>query len=284
MPELPEVETVKRGLSAKTLDRKITGGEVLLPRTIAHPSQPDEFLDGLQGGTIAAWHRRGKYLYAEITKKHQLSGYWGVHLRMTGQLLWVNNSEPIAKHTRVRLFLEPDVEIRFIDQRTFGKMWWIPSPLTPPEIISGLTKLGPEPFDREFTIEYFQSKLSKSHRAIKTAILDQNLVAGLGNIYADECLFLSKIHPTTPAHSLTLKQITNLHQATIQVLTTAIECGGTTFSNYLNVEGINGNYGGEAWVYHRDRQPCRICGTEILKIRLGGRGTHYCPQCQPLNR
>ena len=282
MPELPEVETVRRGLDRYTLDREITGTEVLLPRTIAAPDTPEEFDFGLQHTKIQNWHRRGKYLYAQLVSigTPQAAGWLGVHLRMTGQLLWVESQTEVHKHTRVRLFLGKDWEIRFIDQRTFGQMWWIPASKQPEQVMTGMGKLGPEPFDPAFSIDYLAAKLQKSQRNIKTVILDQTLVAGLGNIYADEALFLSEIHPNTPAGNLTKSQIKLLRESAIKVLETSIEQGGTTFSNYLNVQGTNGNYGGMAWVYNRTNQPCRICKTPIEKIRLGGRGTHYCPQCQ----
>ena len=282
MPELPEVETVRRGLDRYTLDLPITGTEVLLPRTIAHPDTPEEFSFGLNQTKIQAWHRRGKYLFAQLvtTGTQQAAGWLGVHLRMTGQLLWVESHTDLHKHTRVRLFLGQDWEIRFLDQRTFGQMWWIPPSQQPEQVMLGMGKLGPEPFDPAFSIEYFAAKLQKSQRNIKTVILDQILVAGVGNIYADESLFMSKIHPNTPAGSLTISQVTSLRASIINVLQTSIDQGGTTFSNYLNVQGTNGNYGGMAWVYNRTKQPCRICQTPIEKIRLGGRGTHYCPECQ----
>jgi formamidopyrimidine-DNA glycosylase len=285
MPELPEVETVRRGLNQHTLDRSITGSEVLLSRTIAHPELPDEFSDRVQHSQIITWHRRGKYLFAELAsvRTQQPAGWLGVHLRMTGQLLWLQTQADLHKHTRVRLFIGEDWELRFVDQRTFGQMWWIPPDKQPEQVMTGMGKLGPEPFDPAFSVEYFTAKLQKSHRNIKTVILDQTLVAGLGNIYADEALFLSKIHPNTQACDLTFDQIASLRESAINVLSTSIEQGGTTFSNYLNVQGTNGNYGGMAWVYNRTNQPCRVCHTPIEKIRLGGRGTHYCPECQPGN-
>jgi formamidopyrimidine-DNA glycosylase len=282
MPELPEVETVRRGLDKYTLDRAITGTEVLLPRTIAHPDTPEQFSFGLDQTKIQAWHRRGKYLFAQLAniQTEQAAGWLGVHLRMTGQLLWVESHTELHKHTRVRLLLGKDWEIRFVDQRTFGQMWWIPPSQQPGDVMTGMGKLGPEPFDPAFSVEYFAAKLQKSQRNIKTVILDQVLVAGVGNIYADEALFMSRIHPSTPAGTLTTAQIELLRDSIIKVLQLSIEQGGTTFSNYLNVQGTNGNYGGMAWVYNRTQQPCRVCNTPIEKIRLGGRGTHYCPQCQ----
>lgn len=282
MPELPEVETIRRGLNQHTLERAITGCEVLLPRTIAYPDSPDEFIARVLHAQIRTWHRRGKYLSAQLVLAgtQQAAGWLGVHLRMTGQLLWLQTPTDLHKHTRVRLFVGKDWELRFVDQRTFGQMWWIPPDKQPEQVMTGMGKLGPEPFDQAFSLEYFTAKLQKSPRNIKTVILDQTLVAGLGNIYADEALFLSRIHPQTVANALTSTQIAALHESTIDVLKTSIEQGGTTFSNYLNVQGTNGNYGKMAWVYHRTNQPCRICQTPIAKIRLGGRGTHYCPECQ----
>ena len=324
MPELPEVETVCQGLNQVTLAQEIRGGEVLLSRSIAYPVSVDEFLAGLKDRIIKGWHRRGKYLLAQLIKPDiattdlsfpstgvqsapvgempeispcspvasgcdsQVStddnilaaGWLGVHLRMSGQLLWVNQAEPLQKHTRVRLFFGGDRELRFVDQRTFGKMWWVPPSEKPESIISGLEKLGPEPFDVEFSLEYLAKKLHNCQRSIKTILLDQSLVAGVGNIYADEALFLSGIRPETRASALNLAQIERLRVAIIQVLQASIEAGGTTFSSFLNVEGVNGNYSGVAWVYGRTGQPCRVCGTLIQRLKLTGRSSHFCPKCQ----
>ena len=161
MPELPEVETVRRGLDRYTLDRAITGTEVLLPRTIAHPETPEEFSFGLNQTKIQNWQRRGKYLFAQLasTDTQQAAGWLGVHLRMTGQLLWVERQTELHKHTRVRLFLGKDWEIRFVDQRTFGQMWWIPPSQQPEQVMTGMGKLGPEPFDPAFSVEYLVAKL-----------------------------------------------------------------------------------------------------------------------------
>ncbi len=287
MPELPEVETVRRGLNQVSLDQVIQGGDVLLARTIAHPESVNQFLAGLQGTTIAGWHRRGKYLLAELVRpasasmpEAQSGGWLGVHLRMTGQLLWLGSQTPLHKHTRVRLFFVGDRELRFVDQRTFGQMWWVPPEEPPSQIISGLRLLGPEPFAAEFSMEYLRRQFCDRRRSIKSALLDQSLVAGVGNIYADEALFLSGILPETPCLSLHEQQIERLRAAVIQVLQASIAEGGTTFSNFLNVRGVNGNYSGVAWVYNRTGQPCRQCGTLIQQTRLAGRSAHYCPQCQ----
>ena len=300
MPELPEVETVRRGLYQLTLNQKIIGGDVLLHRTVAYPPSVEEFITGIQGNQITTWQRRGKYLLAVLGKgvgsrewgqggqEENISSpsppsppsFLGVHLRMTGQLLWLHRDEPLHKHTRVRIFFENDRELRFVDQRTFGQMWWVPQGIEVETVMTGLAKLAADPFAPKFTVEYLADKLKNSRRPIKTALLDQSIIAGLGNIYADEALFLSHIRPETICANLTLLQIQKLHPAIIQVLTTSIEAGGTTFSNFLNVKGINGNYGGVALVYNRTGEPCRVCNSPIQRTRLGGRSSHFCVECQ----
>jgi formamidopyrimidine-DNA glycosylase len=281
VPELPEVETVRRGLNQVTSAQKIKGGDVLLPRTIAHPLSVEEFLTNISGTQIANWQRYGKYLVAELQRdKSTPAGWLGVHLRMTGQLLWLDTHTELHKHTRVRLFMEGDRELRFVDQRTFGKMWWLPPESNPQESISGIKTLAKEPFSADFTVEYLTKQLKRRHRQIKTVLLDQTAIAGLGNIYADEVLFLSGIHPETLAKDLEDGQIAQLHQVIPEVLEKAIANGGTTFSNFLNVQGVNGNYGGMAWTYNRTGQPCKVCGTPIEKLKIGGRSSHFCPNCQ----
>ena len=308
MPELPEVETICRGLNQATLDREILGGDVLLNSTIARSISATDFSTKLKGKSIARWYRRGKYLLAELSQFPEgerekgkggefrdqtpscsplpssfllpsKAGWLGVHLRMTGQLLWVNRSEPLQKHARVRLFFQGNQELRFVDQRTFGQMWYVPAETEVSGTVIGLKLLGPEPFSDEFTTEYLTRKLHRRARPIKTALLDQSLIAGLGNIYADETLFLSGVMPTTLCADLTAEQVGRIHTAIIQVLQKAIESGGTTFSNFLNVQGVNGNYGGVAWVYNRAGQPCRTCSATIERIKLAGRSTHFCPAC-----
>lgn len=282
MPELPEVETVRLGLEKVTVGMQIMGGEVLYPRTIAHPQSPQAFIQGLQTATFLAWMRRGKYLLSQLSlATHHQPSWLGVHLRMTGQLLWLAQDEPVQKHTRVRLFFANNRELRFVDQRTFGQMWWVAPTEDPKQIISGLQKLGPEPFSKDFSIDYLDKSLQGRKRSIKSALLDQALVAGVGNIYADEALFMSGICPTMPCHQLQMEQVQRLRTAIVDVLSTSIGAGGTTFSDFRDLKGVNGNYGGMAWVYGRQGQPCRTCGQPIERIKLVGRSTHFCPQCQP---
>ncbi|AUC60426.1 DNA-formamidopyrimidine glycosylase [Cyanobacterium sp. HL-69] len=275
MPELPEVETVCRGLNKTTSALTIESAKVLLPRTLAYPDSVASFEQGIAKKKIIQWHRRGKYLLAQLSE-----GWLGVHLRMTGQLLWVNQDSNLQKHTRVRLFFDEGKELRFVDTRTFGKLWWLAENKPPETAITGLQKLGVEPFSPQFTVAYFQEKLSKSRRNIKTLLLDQGVVAGVGNIYADEALFKSGIMPNTISCNLTLPQIEKLRTAIIEVLDDSIKVGGTSFSDFLHITGVNGNYGGKAWVYGRKGEPCRICNTSIDKMKLGGRSTHFCPKCQ----
>ncbi|MDX2217177.1 MAG: DNA-formamidopyrimidine glycosylase [Oculatellaceae cyanobacterium bins.114] len=334
MPELPEVETVRRGLNQVTLGQSIMGGDVLLDRTIAHPLSLEAFLEGIRGTAIAQWHRRGKYLLAELVSvetavkvmpladginslnrptfgnfeihkppnralpggddqtstdldlasTHSSGGWLGVHLRMTGQLLWVPQASPVQKHCRVRLFFEDAQELRFVDQRTFGQVWWVPPTLAPNQVMLGLSRLGPEPLSAAFSVDYLAQQLRGRDRPIKNALLDQAIVAGIGNIYADEALFLSQIQPKTLCAKLKPRHIKRLHAAIVQVLQTAIEARGTTFSDFRDVKGINGNYGQVAWVYDREGEPCRVCMTPITRIKLAGRSAHFCTRCQTQGR
>lgn len=281
LPELPEVETVRRGLDKLTTKQPITKVEILLPRTVAAPESLHDFEQGLTKMAIASWQRRGKYLLAELEDTSaNLAGWLGVHLRMTGQLLWLEQNSPLQKHTRVRFLFQNNQELRFVDTRTFGKVWYVAPQKDVESVIKGLKKLGPEPFDQEFSLQYFTQQVTNRRRLIKTLLLDQSMVAGIGNIYADEALFQSGIRPDTIAAKLKAKQVKALHQAIIQVLQTSIDQGGTTFSDFLNLLGVSGNYGDSALVYGRKAQPCRICKTPIEKIKLGGRSSHFCPQCQ----
>lgn len=283
MPELPEVETVRRGLERLTLGQCIEGGKVLHDRSLAYPLSVRAFWEQMTDCRFKAWQRRGKYLLAQLEKQNQSAGWLGCHLRMTGQLLWVQkNNQDRSPHTRIILRCQDGYELQFVDIRTFGRLWLIPDGTDPATIMTGLQRLGPEPFDTAFNPDYLFQKLHKSRRPLKTALLDQSLVAGLGNIYADEVLFLSGIHPTTPADRLSREACQTLHQQIHHTLTVAIAAGGTSFSDYRQVTGINGNYGGMAQVYGRREEPCRQCGTAIEKIKLAGRSAHFCPRCQPL--
>ncbi|MEO1444679.1 MAG: DNA-formamidopyrimidine glycosylase, partial [Cyanobacteria bacterium J06635_11] len=255
---------------------------VLSERRLPEPA--DRFLKEIDGAQLVAWHRRGKYLLGELQRAGsrglEAAGWLGVHLRMTGQLLWVSQDEALQKHCRVRLFFDDGRELRYVDQRTFGRLWLVPPDKPVESVMTGLQKLGPEPFSDEFSVAYLVAALKGRQRPIKNALLDQRLVAGVGNIYADEALFMSGIRPRVVCDRLSKKRIARLHEAVVQVLTTSIDSGGTTFSDFRDIHGTNGNYGGVAWVYGREGEACRSCGSEIARIQLAGRSAHYCPKCQ----
>ena len=280
MPELPEVETVRRGLERQVSGFVVARVEVLRSRAIASPPLLELFCSALEGCTVQQWLRRGKYLMATLERNGQNAGHWGVHLRMTGQFLWMNTPAEPCRHTRVRIWNPQGQELRFVDMRSFGEMWWVPPGEPLESVITGLRRLGPEPFSTDFSPKHLAAKLAGSHRPIKTALLDQSLVAGVGNIYADESLFLSRIPPRTPSSDLKTTQLERLHQALVEVLQASIGAGGTTFSDFRDLTGTNGNYGNAAWVYRRSGQPCRVCGTVIRRDKVGGRSSHWCPTCQ----
>lgn len=271
---------MRRGLERQLHDFSIDRIEVLRARAVAWPPDPELFCVALQGCRVGHWHRRGKYLIAELEQQGEPAGHWGVHLRMTGQFLWLEQPREPCSHTRVRLWSDSGQELRFVDTRSFGQMWWVPPGQPPEAVITGLQKLGPEPFSDGFSPTYLAKRLAGSNRPIKSALLDQALVAGVGNIYADESLFLSGIAPSTASGRIGLARLETLHAALVEVLHTSIGAGGTTFSDFRDLSGTNGNYGNAAWVYRRGGEPCRVCGTTIRRDRLGGRSSHWCPQCQ----
>ncbi|MCU0529306.1 MAG: DNA-formamidopyrimidine glycosylase [Cyanobium sp. Prado107] len=280
MPELPEVETVRRGLQQRTTDFRVERVEVLRDRAVASPSDPAAFAAALEGCSLAGWQRRGKYLLGDLRRDGDTAGVWGVHLRMTGQFLWLCEQRPPCGHTRVRIWNQRNEELRFVDTRSFGQMWWVPPHIPVEQVITGLQRLGPEPFGAAFTAGYLRQRLRGSRRPIKAALLDQSLVAGVGNIYADEALFSAGIRPHTPSGRLSLARLETLREALVRVLEISIGAGGTTFSDFRDLTGTNGNYGGVALVYRRGGQPCRTCGTSIRREKLGGRSSHWCPRCQ----
>lgn len=290
MPELPEVETVRRGLTDRLANFQIGKVEICRDRLIASPGGPEEFVKMLSGVHVGSWARRGKYLIADLHRRsiaqakagnsHIHAGFWGVHLRMTGQFQWHESLTPPCPHTRVRFWNSKGNELRFVDTRSFGQMWWVPPGQKPETVITGLKKLGPEPFSKSFNANYLHKRLQGSKRSIKSALLDQSVVAGIGNIYADESLFEAGICPQTQSGLLNKPQLESLCVSLIKVLHISIGKGGTTFSDFRDLNVINGNYGGQAWVYGRAGKSCRRCNGKILKQVLVVRSTHWCPRCQ----
>ncbi len=292
MPELPEVETVRRGLEQKLNNFIIKNVEVCRDSTVAFPTKKNEFIKGLNNSLIYKWDRRGKYLIAElkkieneniqfnekITLKH--NGFLVVHLRMTGYFKFIDNFTKPCKHTRIRFFDKNNNELRYIDVRSFGQMWWIKEGLSPYKIIKGLGSLGPEPFSMDFNENYLKEVISKRKKSIKAILLDQTIVAGIGNIYADESLYSAGISPFREARTIKKNELIKLKESIVNVLEKSIGSGGTTFSDFRDLEGENGNFGLQTNVYRRTGKKCRKCGNFIERQKITGRSTHWCPKCQ----
>ena len=285
MPELPEVETVRKGLEKKLKDFIISEIEIIRPSTIAFPANKDEFKKGLNNSLIDKWSRRGKYLIASLIKNPnnktlKSNGYLIIHLRMTGHFNWLKRNNSPCKHTRVRFFDSQENELRFIDVRSFGQIWWIKEGLDPKKIIKGLGSLGPEPFSKDFNYEYLKKEFSKRTKSIKAVLLDQRIIAGIGNIYADESLFEAGISPFREAKTIKKRELIKLRISIMDVLEKSIGSGGTTFSDFRNIEGLNGNYSMQANVYKRTGEKCKRCSNLIQRKKITGRSTHWCSNCQ----
>ena len=285
MPELPEVETVRKGLERKLKDFIISEIEIIRASTIAFPSNKDEFKKGLNNSLIDKWSRRGKYLIASLIKNPnnktlKSNGYLIIHLRMTGHFNWLKRNNSPCKHTRVRFFDSQENELRFIDLRSFGQIWWIKEGLDPKKIIKGLGSLGPEPFSKDFNYEYLKKEFSKRTKSIKAVLLDQSIIAGIGNIYADESLFEAGISPFREAKTIKKRELIKLRISIMDVLEKSIGSGGTTFSDFRNIEGLNGNYSMQSNVYKRTGEKCKRCSNLIQRKKITGRSTHWCSNCQ----
>ncbi|WP_251549530.1 DNA-formamidopyrimidine glycosylase [Neobacillus muris] len=276
MPELPEVETVRKTLVKLVQSKQIENITVYWPKIIKTPLEVEQFIDALKGETIVDVGRRGKFLII-YTGQYALVS----HLRMEGRYGLYQQEEPFDKHTHVIFHFTDGTELRYRDVRKFGTMHLYTKGeefKKPP-----LMELGPEPFSKEFTKQYLKSKLSKTNRKIKPALLDQTILVGLGNIYVDEALFRAGIHPERLASSLTDKEIATLHKEIADTLGEAVKKGGSTIRSYVNSQGEIGMFQLELYAYGREGDACKRCGTPLEKMKVGGRGTHYCPNCQRLN-
>ncbi|MEG0289474.1 MAG: DNA-formamidopyrimidine glycosylase [Carnobacterium sp.] len=273
MPELPEVETVRKGLAQLVEGRTIVGVDVYWDRIISGPIHSEEFANQLIGEKLVGFERRGKYLIFLFTHWAMVS-----HLRMEGKYEVEAKETPLKKHTHVVFHLDDGRDLRYLDVRKFGRMTLVP--LGEQESVAGLKTLGPEPVPETFKLASFQKTLKQKTRAIKPLLLDQKVVAGLGNIYVDEALFKAKIHPLRSANTLTLSETKRLHEAIIQVLGEAVEAGGTTIRTYKNALGEAGSFQVKLHVYGKTNEPCIYCGTPIQKLKVAQRGTHICPSCQ----
>jgi formamidopyrimidine-DNA glycosylase len=275
LPELPEVETVRKTLKKLVVNKTIKDITVNWPKIIKNPAEVEQFVDALIGETIVDVGRRGKFLIIYTSNFALVS-----HLRMEGKYGLYPKDEPYDKHTHVLFHFTDGTELRYRDVRKFGTMHLYKKGdefLTEP-----LIGLGPEPFSDEFTVEYLEKKLVKTNRKIKTALLDQKVFVGLGNIYVDEALFRAGIHPERLANTLHKNEITLLHREIVATLSEAVKKGGSTIRSYVNSQGEIGMFQLELYAYGRKGEECKRCGTPLEKTTVGGRGTHYCPQCQKI--
>ncbi len=278
MPELPEVENVRRGLKSLVQGKMIEEVTVLYAPMIDRSGSLKEWTDALKGEHFENFRRRGKFLVFDLTHWVLVS-----HLRMEGKYLYFPAKElPEApdKHTHVIFQFTGGSQLHYHDVRKFGRMQL----LAPEEEEAFFAKrLGPEPEENSFLLEDFYQRLQKTRRAVKTALLDQKLlVAGLGNIYVDEVLYRSKIHPLQPTNTLTKDQAERLRHHLMVVLDKATQLGGSTIRTYKNSLGESGRYQEYLEVYGKKGQPCPRCATPLEKIQVNGRGTHFCPHCQVL--
>lgn len=285
MPELPEVETVRRGLQ-----RLLPGRRVLAVESLNEKSFPNSVNDTeafFLGAKISQVRRRAKVLIIDLSTNYSLV----IHLKMTGQIVFRGDENFAAGHpndsflgklpdrsTRVEFDLDNGAKLFFNDQRKFGWVKLIPTNLV--DDMDFMKKVGPEPLTGDPFPEYLLRIRRRNGTTIKAAILDQSVVAGIGNIYADEALWAAKIHPTTRVRDLSDDELRNILTAAISVMNLSLEKGGSTDKNYVDAEGKKGSYLTFANVFRRENQPCPRCGTIIEKIRVAGRGTHICPHCQ----
>jgi formamidopyrimidine-DNA glycosylase len=302
MPELPEVEVVRRGLDRGVVGRTSRAVSVRHPRAVRrHAEGPDDFADRLRGAKVLAASRRGKYLWLPLDSGEAAVG----HLGMSGQLLVVPADKPLEKHLRIRIEFDDDGrELRFVDQRTFGGLAVGPTldgttvhdPASGPEdrAVTGLQPVGlpaslahiaPDPLEDAFDDAAFSAALRRRHTGLKRALLDQSLISGVGNIYADEALWRAKLHGARPTETLRNADVVRLLAAVREVLEESLAAGGTSFDAlYVSTEGVSGLFERELAVYGREGQPCLRCGRIIVRESFMNRSSHRCPTCQPTPR
>lgn len=277
MPELPEVETIRKQLDKHLPGLKLVKAELLDEKVSRFLSRKS--LDKVLGKKINSVKRRAKVLLFEFANNH----YLAFHLKMTGQVILGNKNIHYLpnKHTRAILQFSQKTTLYFQDMRKFG---WL-KVIAPGEIEKIFKQtLGPEPFDKKFSLPYFQRILKKSSRAIKVFLLDQSLIAGIGNIYANEALFLAKIHPQKKACELNKKEAKKLFVQIRAVLQKGIDLGGASDNAYLDAYGGKGHFQEHFLVYRQQGKPCPRCQEKIKRVALGGRGTFYCWACQPISK
>jgi len=272
MPELPEVETIRRDLETRVVGRSFSSVQLLWPRAVRQPS-PEEFTRRLAGQKIESLGRRGKYLIFHLSSGEALI----LHLRMSGWLHHASSGSPPELYCRNIFLMDDGSQIQFCDRRKLGAIWLVADPV---EVVG---KLGPEPLAPDFTPQLLKQRLQKRTAPIKAVLCDQEVLSGVGNMYADEALFRAKIHPLRKAGDLSFKEITGLHQSICQVLQTAMGQRGASIADYRDAAGQPGTAQLAFAVAHQRGKKCPICGTPIQRIPVRNRGTYFCPSCQKLN-
>ncbi len=279
MPELPEVETLRRDLEARVIGRRITACAVAedTPQLVQLVPRP-EFCRQLTGRTIAGLRRRGKYLIIDLDDERA----WVIHRRMSGNLLYRLPDDPQDGFTRAVFSLDDGHELRWIDLRKFGTMWLIE------DATMVMGKLGPEPLDAEFTPAVLRARAARRGAPIKSVLLDQTVLAGMGNLYTDEALHAARIHPLRPANKLKPADWLRLHAGILAALRMGIEARGsslgTSLRDHVNLDGEIGRNQETVSAYGREGEPCYTCGAVMLRIKIGGRSSVFCPNCQPAPR
>jgi formamidopyrimidine-DNA glycosylase len=275
VPELPEVETVRCGLERHVVGRTIETVDVLHPRAVRrHLAGPEEFAAALTGRRLDRAKRRGKYLWLSVGEDALLA-----HLGMSGQLLVGDQERPVSPHVRIRFtFTDHGPDLRFTDQRTFGHMCVVRDGAELPSLIA---HIAPDPFEPSFDPGLLARRLRARHTGVKRALLDQSLISGVGNIYADEALWRARLHWATLTDTLDESQVSSLLAAVREVLGDALAAGGTTFDSlYVNVNGESGYFERSLAVYGREGLPCPRCGTPVRRDPFMNRSAYSCPQCQ----
>lgn len=277
MPELPEVETVRKTLQTLILNQTIRDIDIFYDRII-RTNTPQEFKRILEGRTLDEIGRYGKYLLFHFGDITLVS-----HLRMEGKYFYKDVDNPREKHEHIIFYFTNGMTLRYHDTRKFGTMDIVKTKDLYTDK-SPLSNLGFEPFNKKATVSYLQQKIKNKRIPVKGILLDQSILTGLGNIYVDEVLFLSHLHPETKANELTKNDLKNLLQNSVVVLEKAIGLGGTTIRSYTSSLGVTGRFQNELFVHMRKGEKCKICNTEIIKTKVVGRGTYLCPKCQKLKR
>ena len=272
MPELPEAETIRRGLIKTVKGKKIKNIVVSLPKMVRRHASRKGVINRVRGKTIANIKRRGKSLLFILDSADVLV----FRLGMTGQMLWSYPESPVSKdkHTHVVIDFGEGEEILFRDVRQFGEVY-----ITEKCNLEKTLKMGEEPLNKSFTLETLK-QITSSPVKIKSLLMDQKRIAGIGNIYSDEILFEAGIHPLKPSCSLKSKELKKLHGAIGSILREAIACGGDTIADYRSFFGESGRYQNFHRVYQREGEPCQRCDTPVRRVKLSGRSCHFCPRCQ----